>query len=534
MATKYGNLANPSNIPVTTKAAPAQEKNSAGGYVFLVDDWTLFQRFLLLGTEAGSYYASDRDLTLAASTAMINCIRLDGIRFVRMCVEYRDRVYKRDTVIFALLHVFKHGDVDAKRLAADMFDKICTTGSDVLMAMAMMKELKFGSSRVKARAFRSWYTNKTPEQLAYQVVKYRTRNNMSHDYVWHYCHGSARKNPKLAPILCRLHSGFKQEVFEAEDSAFIPDIIKTFVRLQSMASDPAGVAATILENKSVTWEMIPTDVSNDLRVQKALLRDMPMTATIRNLAKYTATGLLNNDDDAIKMVLDRLSDAEYIKRSKIHPLKIYIAAKQYALGHGNLGNLKWEPNLRIVAALETAFVHAMTHNLPKSEKRILVGVDISGSMETPTAISGVSCRELAIVMSYILANQYPNAEVVPFHTIVLTDRPRALGRSVSDYVASFPLDPAGTNCGVLFEYAIKSDKAFEAIVCMTDNETWKGHHPFAKLYEYRSKIKTHTKSILMPIVANRFSINSPDDRFSFEIVGADPSMVDKLNTIMDM
>ena len=39
--------------------------NSAGGYAFPVDDWVKLDRFLVLGTEGGSYYASERVLAKA-------------------------------------------------------------------------------------------------------------------------------------------------------------------------------------------------------------------------------------------------------------------------------------------------------------------------------------------------------------------------------------------------------------------------------------------------------------------------------------
>src|SRR5258706_9524948 len=40
-----------------------QVKNSAGGYTFTVDDKTRLERFLILGTNGGTYYAKERDLT---------------------------------------------------------------------------------------------------------------------------------------------------------------------------------------------------------------------------------------------------------------------------------------------------------------------------------------------------------------------------------------------------------------------------------------------------------------------------------------
>jgi 60 kDa SS-A/Ro ribonucleoprotein len=41
-----------------------QIKNRAGGYGFKLDDWGRLDRFLILGHEGGSYYATRKELSL--------------------------------------------------------------------------------------------------------------------------------------------------------------------------------------------------------------------------------------------------------------------------------------------------------------------------------------------------------------------------------------------------------------------------------------------------------------------------------------
>ena len=40
-----------------------QARNSAGGFAWAVDEWTRLRRFLVLGSEGGSYYAGEWALT---------------------------------------------------------------------------------------------------------------------------------------------------------------------------------------------------------------------------------------------------------------------------------------------------------------------------------------------------------------------------------------------------------------------------------------------------------------------------------------
>jgi 60 kDa SS-A/Ro ribonucleoprotein len=57
-----------------------QAPNSAGGFAWEVDDWKRLRRFLILGTEAGSYYASEWALTRENAQALERCILADGRR----------------------------------------------------------------------------------------------------------------------------------------------------------------------------------------------------------------------------------------------------------------------------------------------------------------------------------------------------------------------------------------------------------------------------------------------------------------------
>ena len=83
---------------LTTKATPQTEPvpgkamvpNSAGGYGFAVDDWVRLDRFLILGSEGGSYYATERKLTQENAAAVIRCIQQDGAEAVRRIVAVSD------------------------------------------------------------------------------------------------------------------------------------------------------------------------------------------------------------------------------------------------------------------------------------------------------------------------------------------------------------------------------------------------------------------------------------------------------------
>lgn len=55
-----------------------QVPNSAGGYAWAVDDWTHLDRFLVLGSEGGTYYIKEQALTAENAQAVMRCIQSDG------------------------------------------------------------------------------------------------------------------------------------------------------------------------------------------------------------------------------------------------------------------------------------------------------------------------------------------------------------------------------------------------------------------------------------------------------------------------
>ncbi len=91
----------PQNAPVP---GSNQVPNSAGGYAWQLDPWQRLMRFLVLGTEGGTYYISEQSLTRDNAANALRCLAEDGERFVRTVVDVSEngRAYKNDPAIFAL------------------------------------------------------------------------------------------------------------------------------------------------------------------------------------------------------------------------------------------------------------------------------------------------------------------------------------------------------------------------------------------------------------------------------------------------
>lgn len=105
------------------------------------------------------------------------------------------------------------------------------------------------------------------------------------------------------------------------------EIVAAYEALQAEA-DPARVAALVREHR-LPWECVRPAFARDLDVQAALFERMPLTATIRQLARLTGIGLLAPGSEAAAAACARITDPGALVRSRIHPMSVYLALRTY-------------------------------------------------------------------------------------------------------------------------------------------------------------------------------------------------------------
>lgn len=167
---------------VNTKVTPQRErsrsdevKNNAGGYVFAVSDTSRLERFLILGTDGGTYYVGERKLTNENINFLRKMIKSDEALVLSTLVDVsvNGRAYKNSPALFALALIFVEGKDKAAARAA--LPKVARTSTH-LFEFAQYIENLGGWGRAKRGAVADWYTSKDADQLAYQLVKYRSRS----------------------------------------------------------------------------------------------------------------------------------------------------------------------------------------------------------------------------------------------------------------------------------------------------------------------------------------------------------------------
>lgn len=485
-------------------------KNSAGGYVFEASDWQRLNRFLILGTDGGTYYVSERKLTKENADVVLRCIKENGLRTVTAIREVSEagRAIKNDPALFALAMCVSFGDAETKKAAFDALPAVARIPTHLFHFVQYAEQFR-GWGRGLRRAVASWYASKNTDDLAYHLVKYQGRDGWANADLIRLSHAKfdGASNNAVKWVL-------------GKEASEYPRYIEGFEKIKKATTEKEVVA--LIDEYRLPRECVPTQWLSSKLVWEYLLKTMPMNAMIRNLGKMTSVGLIESLSDSAGFVVSKLLNAEAIKKSKLHPMAILVALKMYAQGHGEKGSLRWIPVSSVVNALDTAFYLSFA-NVEPTNQRLLIGVDSSGSMSAPISGQSLSCWEAGAAMALITARTEPN-HLITFYDTRIKEVPISPRERLDDILGKFPMG-GGTDSSLPITFALGMRLKVDAIIEYTDNETWAGDvHVFQHMDNYRRRVAPEAKFIDVAMVANCATTNDPNDMKSMEVVGFDPNV----------
>ena len=518
-----------------------QVANTAGGFAWAVDDRTRLRRFLILGSEGGSYYASEATLTRENAKAVERCLVEDGPQTVAEIVRIsgEGRAPKNDPALFALAMAAGAKNEATRKAALEALPQVCRTGTHLFRFATFVEGFR-GWGRSLRRAVGRWYAAQSPDALAYQAVKYRQREGISHRDLLRLSHPAGRVsagNPQLE--VSAEHARLFEWIVRGGEADGLPRLVEGFARVQ--AARTAKEAAELVREYGLPREAVKPEHLGSTEVWQALLHDMPMTAMIRNLATMTRIGVLKPRSDATAKVLAQLGDAERLRRARVHPIAVLAALRTYASGRGARGRAEWKPVGKIVDALDAAF-YASFGNVEPAGTRLLLALDVSGSMASGwvAGVPGLTPREASAALALVTAATEPDYEVVGFFAGKggYRKRGRPVHAGYKDGLTPLAISPrqrlddavrkvdglpfGGTDCALPMQYAQALEREVDAFVIYTDSETWAGDvHPADALRDYRRASGIDARLVVVGMVSNGFSIADPADPGMLDVVGFD-------------
>lgn len=515
----YATLVRKDLIPQSEPLDARQVKNNAGGFVYELDIWGRLHRFLILGSDAQTYYQSARDLTRENAAVIDQCWSVDYGRTAQAIadISVAGRAPKNSPAIFALAMGTLSENVDARRAALAAVDQVCRTASHLFEFASILDALGRGFGRSVQRTFQNWYESRPVDKLGYQMSKYRDRFDYSHERL------IKRSRPKAADGDAQRVALYRWAIGRDHDAGALPDVVVG--HLAAMKAENASELIPLIEKYRLTWEAVPTWALKDEKVWEALLPNLGLTALLRNLSTLTSVGVIKPLGKHNAFIEDRLTDARQIKEARVHPYAILQGLTAYGMGKAIKGDRTWSPVSTIKDALDDAFYRAFDNVVPTG-KRHLLALDVSGSMASAMIGGIVSARAASAAMSLVTARTERQHHFVGFTGGItpLDITAKMSLRDVTRKISNLPFQ--STDCAQPMLYALNKGLEVDAFVIYTDNDTWAGKiHPMEALKRYRKETGINAKLVVAGMTSTGFSIADPKDTGSLDIVGFDSSAV---------
>lgn len=493
-------------------------------------DWTRLERFLQLGCEGGTYRAGELDLTAQHAHLVERCLTADGTRLLARIVDASKSgpVPKNDPAIFSLAVAAKLGDESMRRSAYAALPDVCRTSTQLMRFVEYAR--RFGGwGRGMRNAVGTWFNARPASELAVQLAMAHSKAGWSNRDLLRLAHPRA-----VSPSHDRLFAWAVKSELPA--GAIDDPALALIVALDRMQrTDDPVLAAQLIRTHRIARASVPARLLHHAGVWEALLDVMPAAETLRELPALTRVGLLGAGTAATTRIVRRLRDRDWL--SGVHPIAILIALASYRTGRGR-GLAPWLPVAVIVDALEDAF-YASFELVAPIGKRVMIALDVSGSMATGTAVPGVPTltpRIASAAMAMIAAA----TECEPVIAAFTSAGPMFGGKwgggaveltkvklgsrldTVAEQLGTLPM--GGTDCALPMIWARMNHVDVDTFVVYTDDETWAGDVPPARaLQHYRDARGISAKLIVVGMTSNGFAIADPDDAGMLDVVGFDAS-----------
>jgi 60 kDa SS-A/Ro ribonucleoprotein len=518
--------------PQTERADPRQVQNSAGGYTFTVTPVERLRRFLVLGTDGGTFYVGERELTKQNADVVLGWARERATELVDevRAVSIAGRAPRQNPAIFALAAAASLGDLEGRRAALASLRDVCRTGYHLFLFAGYVEQFR-GWGRALRRAVADWYAVPDVDHVAYQAVKYRQREGWTHRDLLRLAHPGNVFDPARAALF---------DWICGRPADGLPGIVDAFAAVQGARTTGEAVAV-LKDHPSLPWEALPPELLNDAAVWRQLLGNgLPQTALLRQLPRLTRLKVLRPLGNATASVAEQLTDAELLRKARVHPISVLIAARTYAGGVSLRGDTTWQPVPRIVDALNDAFYAAYAAVEPAG-KRTLLCLDVSASMAMgPISGLPITPREASAALALVTMSREPEAACVGFtsgrgygngygsngYGSALTPLPISPRQRLDDAVRAVSGLPfGGTDCSLPMLWAAEQNIDVDTFVVYSDNEMWAGlMHPHQALRQYRAARVADARLVVVGMTATDFTIADPTDPGSLDVAGFDSAV----------
>lgn len=438
-------MANSNLFKSAQKVAPvANDINNAGGKAYSLSDKQALAQFAVTNTFNGTYYTT-AEHGLDTVKNLVNNLKSDPEFIAKVALYAYEKGNMKDMSAYLCVVL---AELDTK-LFRKVFRRITTNGKMLRNVVQIARSGQAGrvrnmSSGTYFNALQEWFNAHSAEEVfrasvgndpsmrdILRMVRPRPAT-LQHEAVFGYIVGKVYKYDNL-PVLVQQY-----EAYKVNKGVEVPAV--DFRLLDSLG---LGEAEWTEIARNASWQ-----------------------TTRMNLNTFVRHGVFNSKE-LVEIVANRLRDGKLIAKAKVFPYQLLAA---YI-------NVNDQVPHEVREALQDAMELSVA-NTPAFPGKVYVAVDTSGSMGSSItgyrrgSTSKVRCVDVAALFASCVLRKNGSAEVLPFDTIVHNVRlnPRDSIMSNAQTLARF--GGGGTNCAAAIEYLNDRNLKGDAIVFVSDNESW--------------------------------------------------------------
>lgn len=416
--------------------------NEAGGTAYSLTPKHALAQYAVTGSFNSTFYAQAED---QFEKFVELCETVDAEFIAKLAVFARERGNMKDMPAF-LVAMLSTRD---KALFEQIFPRVINNGKMLRNFVQIMRSGAVGRKSLGTlpkRLVRDWFERRPAEVIFKQSVG---------------------QSPSFADILKMVHlkpnhpekeSLFGYLIGREIDADKLPEIVKQFEKFK---------VGENLNVPDIPFQML-TALPLSTKNWAEIAGNAGWTMTRMNLNTFERHGVFA-DEKMVKIIADRLKNADEIRRSKVFPYQLLMAYKTA------------EANPKIPREITEALQDAMeiaTENVPKIEGKVYVLPDVSGSMGSPVtgyrngSTTAVRCIDVAALVASAILRKNPTAEVLPFEcgVVDLPLNPRDSVMTNAQKLAS--VGGGGTNCSAPLRQLNRAKSKGDLVIYVSDNESW--------------------------------------------------------------
>lgn len=441
-------FSNKSKSSVSSKVTKVTDTvNQAGGVAYTMSDKAALAQLAMTGCFNGTYYASGES-QLKQVLELAN--KVDVKYVAQLAVYARQKGLMKDMpAVLAAVVASKDSDLLGK-----IFNQVIDSPKMLRNFVQIMRSGQVGRKSLGTRPkklIQDYLANLTDEQL----FKADVGNDPSLQDIIKLVHPKPKNKQRSALFgylldkeynkrdLCQLAKDY--ESFKKDLSGDMPD-----VPFQMLTALPLTNAHWKQIAENATW-----------------------TQTRMNLNTFERHGVFA-DSGLTNVVVDKLQNAEQIKRAKVFPYQLFAAYK----------NVDAKVPAKVTVALQKAAEVAI-QNIPEYSGKVYVLIDVSGSMHSAvtgnrgTVSSKVQCIDVAALVGASVLRKNADAEVIAFsdHVVERDYQGKPVRLNPMDSIMTnatilSQLPSGGTNCSAPLAMLNQKNAKGDLVIYVSDNQSW--------------------------------------------------------------